>query len=169
MIRAETKWTFFISGKWEKLYSRRGFSLVELMFVVAILGAVFSGMIRLFISSSALASISGNKTVAISEAQNKIEEIRNYPFGDIVSDYAFGGSQGNTFALTSPTGTGVVGIDSTNAELLVIEVGVSWQDRFGRIVGEDLDLDGALDAGEDKNGNGELDHGVKVMTMLTRR
>ncbi len=51
------------------------FSLVELLIVVWILAFVMTAMIQLFIYTSVEAEMAGNKTLAVSEAQNKIEEI----------------------------------------------------------------------------------------------
>jgi len=46
---------------------RGGFSLVEVMVTVGVLGIVFVGLLRLFIFCSALSDLSGNMTLAIEE------------------------------------------------------------------------------------------------------
>jgi hypothetical protein len=56
-----------------------------------------------------------------------------------------------------------------DAEMIEVVVSVSWQDRNGRIMGEDLDLDGTLDGGEDTNSDGELSSPVSLRTFITRR
>lgn len=152
-----------------RLKSNNGFTLAELVVVVGILSVVITGLLQLFIYTSVQAEISGNSTLAISEAQDKMEEIRNHNYDTIVADYASSGTPGNTFDLSLLTGKGVVYIDSSNAELLVVEVVVCWKNKYNRILGEDLDLDGVLDAGEDTNGDLEISSPVKLISMITRR
>lgn len=149
--------------------NKRGFSLLELMFVIAILVVVIAGMIRLFIYTSTQVDIAGRKTIALSQAQNKLEEIRNHDFDLITADYGSGGTPGNTFDLSLINGKGVIYINSSNSELLTLEIVVSWRNKYNRIIGEDLDLDGALDAGEDINSNGKIDSGIEVISFVTRR
>jgi len=144
--------------------TNKGFTLVELLIVVAILAVVITGMIQLFIYTSVLAEISGNKTVAVGEAQDKIEEIREHTFDDIVMDY-----DEAIFALAELDGTGVIYVDDTNPELLVLKVVVSWENKYGRIIGEDTNKNGALDGGEDTDLDTQLSSPATVITMLTRR
>lgn len=148
---------------------KNGFTLVELMIVAGILAVVFTGMIKLFIYTSVQSNLAGNKTLAVTAAQNVMEEIRNYMFDDIAVDYASAGTPGDTFNPFGLTGKGKVYVDSSNAELLVIKIVVSWQDKYGRIIGEDLDLDGSLDGGEDADGDTQLSSPVTLISMITRR
>ncbi len=151
-----------------KIYTK-GFTLVELLVVVAILSFILTGMIGLFIQTSTHGNMSTNKTIALNEAQGILEAVRNHDFDSIVTDYSFGGSPGDTFALTNPTGMGKIYINSADPDLLTLQVVVSWQDKYNRIIGEDTDLDGVLDGGEDINGNTQLDSPVSLMSMITRR
>lgn len=142
---------------------------MELMFVAAILVVVIAGMIRLFIFTSTQVDIAGRKTIALSQAQNKLEEIRNHTYSTIAADYASGGTPGNTFNLSLINGKGVIYIDSSNSELLTVEIVVSWQNKYNRIIGEDVNLDGALNAGEDLNSNGKIDSSIELISYVTRR
>ncbi len=146
-----------------------GFTLVELLLVVAIFAVVILGLLRLFIYTSTAAEMAGNKTLALTEAANKMEEIRNHDFSSVVTDYSSGGTPGNTFTPTSLTGKGIIYIDSSNTKLLKIEIDVSWQNKYGRVVGEDADLDGVLDAGEDIDGDGKLSSVAKIIALLAER
>lgn len=151
------------------LQTKSGFTLVELLVAVLILGFVLVGLIQVFVRCSVLAELARNKTTAMSEIQGKMEEIRNYSFNSIATDYASGGSQGNTFSLTQLTGMGIIYIDSSNADLLEIKIVASWQNKYGRIIGEDLDLDGALDTGEDTDGDGDLSSIATLEGMVAER
>ena len=53
--------------------------------------------------------------------------------------------------------------------LLEIVITISWRTRDGRIFGEDTNLNGALDAGEDKNSNGRYDSPVQLRLLLSDR
>jgi prepilin-type N-terminal cleavage/methylation domain-containing protein len=147
--------------------NNRGFTLVELLIVVGILAVVVLGLLQLFIYTSVQAQMAGNKTLAVAAATNKIEEIRNHTYTSIAADYASGGTPGNKFTPANITGKGIIYIGSSNPDLLTIEVDVSWRNKYGRVIGEDLDLDGVKDTGEDVNGNNKLDSPVKLISAIT--
>jgi len=64
-----------------------GFTLVELMSATMILAVVLVGLIQLFIHCSFLSELSKNKTIAMSIAQGKLEDIRSTDYDSIVSTY----------------------------------------------------------------------------------
>ena len=146
-----------------------GFSLMELLVSVAILSISLGSWLGLFIYCSTFVDLSGNMTKALRGAQGKLEEIRNHTYSLITTDYAAGGSPGNKFDVTQLNGKGAVYIDSTNANLLTVKVVVSWRNVNSRITGEDLNLNGVLDAAEDKDGNGELDSPVSLVSRIAQR
>ncbi|OGX08758.1 MAG: hypothetical protein A2Z88_00815 [Omnitrophica WOR_2 bacterium GWA2_47_8] len=152
---------------------RNGFSLVEVLVTAGIVVLVSLGLFRVFITCSLLAEMAGNLTTAIVEAEDKMEEIRNVAFDTIVGSYSSGGTPGNTFTIPSFNAMGVVNIDPTtspnNADLLKVEVNVSWRNKDGRVVGEDKDLDGTIDGGEDINSNNILDSTAKIITYIARK
>ena len=154
-----------------KQNSKSGFTLVELMIVVGILSVVIPGLLKLFIDTSQLSAMAGNKTLAISEAQNKIEEIRNLAFDNVMTTY--GAASGTPFNLTQINGKGIVYAKNTtapsNADLLLVEVMICWQDKYGRKVGEDVNLNGILDAGEDLDGDNKISSLAKLTTRIARR
>ena len=151
------------------LNSETGFGLLELLVVAGILSVSIIGLLNLFIFTSTGAELARKKTLVLGEVQSKIDEIRNYTFADISTDFASGGTMGDTFNLSSVNGMGAIYINSDNPELLYIAVSASWEDKYGRIVGEDTDLNGYLDVGEDANGNGQLNSIVEVHTQIGDR
>ena len=52
---------------------QKGFTLVEVLIAVGILAVVIVGLLQLFVYCSNLAEAAGNTTLAINEAQNKME------------------------------------------------------------------------------------------------
>lgn len=151
------------------LFKGRGFSLIEMMVAILILAVAIIGLLKLFVYTLNLNKLAGDMNIAISEAQGKLEEMRNCDFDDITTDYASGGTPGNTFSLARLNGAGIIYIDSTNPELLKIEIVVSWMTLSRRIIGEDSNLNGTLDSGEDNNGNGVLDSPTSLITMIAKR
>ncbi len=113
---------------------RQGFTLAEVLIAVGILAVVVVGLLQLFVYCSTLAEAAGNTTLAVNEAQNKMEEIRNHDFSAIAADYASGGTPGNTFTLTSLNGSGTITVSQVggSSELLQVQTDVVWQNKNGR-------------------------------------
>ena len=107
---------------------------MEGLIAIGILTVVVVGLLQLFVYCSRLAEAAGNTTLAINEAQNKMEEIRGHDFSTVAVDYASGGTPGNTFTLTSLTGTGTVMISQFggSSSLLQTQINVNWQNKNGR-------------------------------------
>ncbi len=152
-----------------RVNKNNGFSLIEIVVTVGILTILLTNLLGLFIYCSTLAQSAGNMTLAIREAQEKLEEIRDHNYSLITTDYAAGGSPGNIFNLNQLNGKGAVYVDSSSPDLLQIKVVVSWKNKDTRVIGEDTNLNGILDAGEDKNANGQLDSIVSLVTMIAKR
>ena len=53
--------------------------------------------------------------------------------------------------------------------LFKIKITCSWQEREGRVIGEDKNLNGQLDTGEDTNGNGELDSPLQIVSYIANK
>ncbi len=150
----------------------KGFTLVELLMAVLILGFTLVGLIQVFIRCSALAELAQNKTVVVSLLQDKMEEIRNYDYSSVAADYASGGAVGNTFSLSPANGMGVIYIEeftAGEANLLVVKISASWEDKYGRIIGGDFDLDGEVDAGETLDADGDLSSIASLISFISSR
>ena len=156
-----------------KLSGRQGLTLMEIMATVAILVVSIVGSLQAFIYVSSLSETNKNTMIALTKAQSKMEEIHDHTYSAITTDYASGGTPGNKFSLTKSNdgldGMGVIYIDSSNASLLTIEIVVCWRNKETRIIGEDKDLDGVLDAGEDTDGNGKISSKVTLISYLAQR
>ena len=86
-LKGEHRQRILTRIKGNELRNSRGFSLAELLITVFILVTVIVILLQLFIYNSVLAELSGNMGNAMSEAQTKMEEIRNHDFDKIVLDY----------------------------------------------------------------------------------
>ncbi len=144
--------------------SIKGFALPEVLLATAIAAFAVCGILLMYIASMDLIRTSKNASMATSAAQGLIEEIRNTPFPDIVTNY-----NGLKFSVNNmPANSGIVYVDDTDPEFLLVTVSVCWR-QGDKIVGEDLNLNGDLDAGEDTNSNLRIDSTVELITQVVNR
>ena len=97
----------------------------------------------------------------------KMEEIRDAQLSTVYATY--NGVNFEPAGFGSSEAEGNVYIDNTNPDLLEVCVSVSWRGRSNKIIGEDLNLNGALDAGEDLNGDGRLTSPAEIVTLIGQR
>ena len=154
--------------------------MLEVIVAAAILGLVIGSLLLVFIGNLSLNAISKNLTISINGAQAKLEEIYQQDFETLVINYRPGGSPGNNFSITdlARPHSGIISIIDdgsdepdhlTNANLIQLTVSVCWQEKGGRIIGEDKNLDGVFEvASEDKNGNGRLDSPAQLISLMAR-
>jgi hypothetical protein len=154
-------------GKKRRLNKSRtdeAFTLVQTIVASGILVFALCAILVSFISCFTLVATSKGINIATNAALGLVEEIRTSAFSQIIADY-----DGLNFVLNDiPQSRGRVYIDDTNPELLEVTVSVCWNQN-NRIIGEDRDLDGVLDAGEDGNGNGIIDSPVQLVTRISNR
>lgn len=143
-----------------------GFTLLELMIGAVVLIVALVGLIAAYTGCFMLNEGARNLTIAINGAQDKMEEIRNLSFDQIAGQ---DGTNFETDGLRDSDSEGIVEVDSSNPDLLVVTVTICWRQKGGRIIGEDSNLNGNLDTGEDVNGNNQLDSPAQLVTLMARR
>jgi prepilin-type N-terminal cleavage/methylation domain-containing protein len=147
-----------------KKLSSRGFTLVEVLLAAAILASAISAILMTYYSCFVLISTSKNINITTDAAMGLAEEIRNSAFSRIVDDY-----NGLNFIVNDiPQSRGVVYVDDENPELLQVTISVCWR-QGNRVIGEDTNLNGQLDAGEVDNGNNIIDSPVQIVTIIANR
>ncbi len=149
--------------------SKQGLTLIEILVAAAILILTAAGSIQLFVVCSRMTALTGNMTLVTGEANNTLEAIRSHLYGLITTDYASGGTPGNTFDLNGLTGKGIIYINASNPDRLKIDVVISWQNEDGRTFGEDVNFNGTLDAGEDTNGDTKITSPLTLSSYIARR
>lgn len=165
-----------------KIKNKSGFTLAELMVASLVLVTILVGLLASFVTCLDLNETSRNLTTALDAAQQKLAEIKDYSFSLACSDYS-DANKYKFFTLTDmPAGEskGVVypyvdsGLNSCTVyncscdyDVLRVVISVCWRQKSGRVIGEDKDLDGVLDIGEDKNGNNQIDSPAQIVTFLT--
>lgn len=149
--------------KWQQKYltNRAGFSLPELLFSLVILLPLFAGAMLVLVRCLALNELSVNTSSALLAVRNRMHDIENTAFNQIIANY-----HQQTFTSPDLAGTGVSYVQAISGDLLTVTVSFCWQEANGRLMGEDADLDGVLDFGEDLNGNNMLDSPVTIATVI---
>ncbi|MBP7217130.1 MAG: prepilin-type N-terminal cleavage/methylation domain-containing protein [Candidatus Omnitrophica bacterium] len=143
----------------------QGFTLIEVMFAVGVLALVLCGIIALLVHCFVFVSISKSSNIAMSALLGLSEEIRSSSFAQIAETY-----DGLNFSVNDLAGSnrGVISVNDTNPEFLQVYMSVCWV-QGNRVIGEDKNLNGSLDPGEDENGNNMIDSSVSLMTRIVNR
>ena len=156
-------------------FGNKSFTLMELMIAALVLALVLVGLLASYISCMQLTEIARNTSLAMNEIRIKVEEIEQQAEQPIVAAHNFSSIEVDyddiSFPLTtSLNGMGVSYVDASNPDLLEITVTVCWRQSRGRVVGEDTNLNGSLDAGEDVSPlNSMLDSPAQVKTYIVSR
>ncbi len=140
-----------------KLNTPKGLTLPELLVATIILLPLFVGTIFSFIKCMELSEMARHSSMAVLACKNKMAEIENTAFAQV-----YGNFNNTTFTTPDLNGIGVVYVNNSNPDALEISASFSWRERTGRVLGEDRDMDGQIDAGEDANSNGKLDSIVQM-------
>ncbi|MBU3933384.1 MAG: prepilin-type N-terminal cleavage/methylation domain-containing protein [Candidatus Omnitrophica bacterium] len=146
---------------------RGGFTLLEVMIAAAVLVVALLGLLGVFTNCFGLNETARNLTIAINGAQERLEQIRNADFGTIIANY------NGPFNVSGLDGIGRVDatyVAGSNNNLIDTRVVICWRQGRNRIIGEDINLNGNLDAGEDVNPtNGSLDSPAQLVTLITEK
>lgn len=167
-----------------KLKSQQGFTLAELMVAALILVTILVGLLASYVTCFDLNETSKNTTLAVDAAQQKMAQVSDYSFANACSNFnntnftladsdlalmPAGESRGKiyVYAYTGSSTSNSCADCTCDYDMLRVVVSVCWRQKSGRVIGEDKDLDGILDAGEDTNGNGKIDSPVQLVAFLT--
>jgi len=137
------------------------------MIAAAVLVVALLGLLGVFTNCFGLNETARNLTIAINGAQERLEQIRNADFGTIIANY------NGPFNVSGLDGIGRVDatyVAGSNNNLIDTRVVICWRQGRNRIIGEDINLNGNLDAGEDVNPtNGSLDSPAQLVTLITEK
>lgn len=150
----------------EKQKMKKGFTLIELVLGTGIMLLTILGILAVYNHSILLNRYSEGVVLALESSQGKLEEMKNHSYDDLETDY--GSYPVNTFPTQGLDGMGSISFETnppvgTKGAWVV----VCWREK-GRLFGEDGDLDGRLDAGEDTNGDNRLSSPVELFTQFTQ-
>ena len=173
---------------------KKALTMIELIIVIGLLGFALAGLLISYVSSLNLSEYDKNLTIAMNIAREKMERLydeRDEDFDGLGSgmcdDEAAGCSisGNNTNRVVSFNnsniretynnfnGSCVIYIDEIDPfgdNLKQARVAVSWRQRLGRIIGEDKNLNGLFDGGDDnEDGDGLLNSPCEITTAFANR
>ena len=136
---------------------------MELLVSSLILLVVIVSLLISYIRCLELAELSKNILSATNASRSRMEQIKNTEFDQIAANH-------NNVTFTSPNfnGMGVSYVTTVNPDFLQVTVTFCWRQTSGRVIGEDKNLNGLVNAGEDMNGNGILDSTVQLVNYIYR-
>ena len=137
---------------------------MELLVAAVVMILAFLGLLSSYLACLELSELSKNSSLAVRATKSRLEEIRDTSFNQIKPTY-----NNVTFAVSGLNGMGVGYVDDTDPNLLKVTVTVCWKQYSGLVVGEDTNLNGQLNAGEYKNGNGLLDSPTTMVSYVFKR
>lgn len=143
------------------LDQKKAVTLPELMIASVVFIIAIAGILYSFLKCLELQDLGRNVSIATQAVRNKMENIKDTSFATIYNTY-----NNTTFTAVGINGRGVIYVDQTDPELLVIKIAFCWKQPNGRLMGEDKNLNGVLNAGEDSNANGQIDSYVQITTKI---
>lgn len=166
----------------EKVKINGGFTFVEVAIALLLIALLAVGMSAALVYGLKMAQTGADKNTAVLAAIQRMESLRSSAYADLNSVPP---QNGVTFPVFYPGTAQLLGRGNTRAvtlsllpsppnppnraSLIEVTVTVCWRDRWGRLYGEDSNLNGGLDPGEDLNGNGLLDSPVRLTTRMASR
>lgn len=151
--------------------TQRGFTLFEVALAMAVFALAASGSLSLFISCTRLTDSAGHITRMVERAREELENrIRRTDF-ESLDDYFFITNDPLPLSLVCY----VEGYDSVNPNnelnrlLKMVKIVITYRETSNRIIGEDRNLNGRLDDGEDTNGDNRISSPCEIVTFIARR
>ena len=142
-----------------------GFTLIEVLLAAGILAFGICGVLVTYLTLFVFSDLNRNFTLAANSLQAKMEEMKRTNFATLPS------LQGTTFNIngfSSSDAKGRIEVSDTDySDLKRVRLIICLRSR-GRVIGEDANLDGVLNSGEDSNGNGRLDSPLEVIGLVVR-
>ncbi|MDD5450067.1 MAG: hypothetical protein PHO42_05670 [Candidatus Omnitrophica bacterium] len=136
------------------------------MLAAFILLSVILSIIAAYMTAFDLVYTSRNMTFAVNSAKAKMEEIRDYNFYNIYADY--NNQTFTTAELPAGKNIGIIYVDNSDPDMLMVTISICWA-QGSRVIGEDQNLNGVLDGGEDANNNTIIDSPAQLVSLIVAR
>lgn len=139
--------------------------MVEVLVAGAILVFCLCGLLVTYVDCFILNETTRNTTLTVSGARAKLEEVKQESFDNLMN------RNGETFdiqGLAAAKGRVEVSNIADYPDLRQVRIIVCWRQSQNRVIGEDKNLNGALDSAEDTNANNRLDSPIEAITFISR-
>ena len=140
---------------------------MEVLLAVSILAFCLCGILITYMNMFVLSDLTRNFTKVSNGLQLKLEEIKRMSFTGLS---ALNGTRFELNGFASSDAEGVVEVSDADAmypDLKRVRIIVSFRSH-NRIIGEDTNLNGILNAGEDVNGNARLDSSLELVSLIAK-
>jgi len=146
----------------KNLPPRNAFTLLELSIAIIFLAVVLVALLYSYSQSIKTSTKLQRINQALVQVRKEMESIKNMNFADIPS------LNNTSFQIENSDfeNRGVIYVENFDTDTLRIILTVCLKDVHGRVIGEDKDLDGVLDPGEDIDGDGRISSPVSVETLI---
>jgi len=148
--------------------SDKGFTLIEVMFAVAILAFALCGILLTYINMFILSDLSRDFTLATNGVQAEMEKIKSTDFTGLL---ALNNTKFDIAGFPTNNAKGVVFVTDHPGDynyLRQVRIIACFKSR-NRVLGEDTNLNGILDSGEDINpNNNRLDSPIEMVTLIAK-
>lgn len=148
-----------------------GFSLAEMAVALVVIAILAVGVSSAFVYGLQVVGAAEDRVPAYNAAVRRMEELRSAAYGGFDTLALQNGVTFQVAIANSPLaeGMGSTRVVMLSPDLAEVTVTVAWRDRRRQLHGEDGNLNGQLDAGEDANANAVLDSPIQLTTRMTRR
>ena len=153
-----------------------GFTLVEVLVSAFIMSITLAAILGGFLGNMHLTNVATSKVAMQTQLDRFVEGLRQQPFatltGRVRSQHR---SSDDDAGFVLPTGyQGELLVEYklvTYGSVNAVEVTMDpiWREGQNRMIGEDANLNGVLNAGEDRNGNGRLDSPSQITIRIAQR
>lgn len=164
-------WEFVSKMYLQGRQMKRGFTLIELMLVAGVFVFVITGLLLGYIGCLRLNDFNRNLTIAFNIAQLQIEELRNTLFYNITDESLDNITLENLYGFDGSCYIDVerATSNSTDIDVINIRLVMCWREMIGRIIGEDINLNGKFELTEDTNNNSRLDSPCVIETAIAKQ
>ena len=161
----------------------RGLTLMEIVFSVGLMAVIAVGALSIYPALFDVLTVNSQKLIAWEVAKREMESLKNTSFDTLMLQaYDPGSQQPVAYAFPTdlmtkylPQGSGVYYIERMHDKdnnlisgLLKIETVVCLK-AGRRILGEDLNLNGILDTGEDSNNDHKITSPIDLTTLIMKK
>lgn len=141
------------------------------MLTAAILAIAIIGVFSIYASSIALTDMAGAMTQVTNVARYKMEALyaQNFDTLNNFDGQTFDLSEFSPESLAVKEARGVYKVDNYGNNLKKVTISISYRTKGDRAIGEDVNLSGTLDAGEDANADARLSSPIDITTIIARK
>jgi prepilin-type N-terminal cleavage/methylation domain-containing protein len=151
--------------------TRPGFTLIEVLFSAGIMAVVLCGLLASYAQTFMLTDLTREISLATNGIRDKLELIKSENYIQL-SQRALQPAELFSLAGFAPSDScGFIAVTDLGGGLVRIRIVASFRSKSQRIIGEDRNLNGQWDTGEDSMPQGrigQLDSPIEIATLVSQ-